>query len=121
MKKLLVLSVAAVLMIALAGCGSSNDKKTEYTPTGNEREIVITATNFQFDQEQYTVAKGETVKLVFDSAQGAHGVSIEDTDISLKKGQSAYFTADKAGTFDMECNVYCGGGHTEMKAQLVVE
>jgi len=121
MKKTFFLLLALILVFVLSGCG---EKETKEQPkeTGDEQQVVLVATNFQFDQETYTVKKGEPVKFTLDSQQGAHGVKIKGLDVSLTKdGEFAIVTPNKAGTFDIICNVPCGGGHSKMVSKLVVE
>ncbi len=43
--------------------------------------------------------------------------------VIVKKGEVKIieFPADKSGVFDIVCSVYCGEGHSGMKAKLIVE
>ena len=69
--------------------------------------------------------KGEKVRLLISAFDHDHGIKIAGYDIDqmLPKGSTATieFTANKAGTFEFKCSVYCGRGHRRMKGTLVVE
>ena len=88
-------------------------------------EFTMTARNYEFDPAVITVKKGEKVRLIITATDREHGIKIEGYDIDqvLKAGAPTIieFTADKAGTFDFKCSVYCGFGHRKMKGKLVVE
>jgi cytochrome c oxidase subunit 2 len=109
------------LMMGLAGTALAVGQDT---PAG-VREFKMTAKNYDFDPNVITVKKGEKVRLLVTSTDRDHGIKIEGYDINqvVKKGQTATieFTADKAGTFEFKCSVYCGMGHRKMKGKLVVE
>lgn len=85
----------------------------------------MVAKNFEFDPSVITVKKGEKVRLFITSRDHDHGIKIQGYDIDqmLPKGSTSTieFTADKAGTFEFKCSVYCGRGHRRMKGKLVVE
>ena len=87
--------------------------------------ITMTAKDFAFDPSVITVKKGEKVRLLITATDRDHGIKIQGYDIDqvLKKGQTETieFTANKAGTFEFKCSVYCGMGHRKMKGKLVVE
>jgi cytochrome c oxidase subunit 2 len=125
-KKLQLILAALVLGVMLAACGnnsSSGNSSVEVidNPSGEEREIVILGSNFEFDQDEYTVAVGEAVKLVYRNAEGSHGIAVEDTDIKLRHNQEIVVRFTEAGSFKIICNIYCGAGHTGMTAKLVVQ
>ncbi|MDF2718003.1 MAG: heme/copper-type cytochrome/quinol oxidase, subunit 2 [Paenibacillus sp.] len=85
-------------------------------------QLKITASNFKFDQAEYKVKKGETLQVVVKNSEGVHGIDITQLGISLSgKELSKEVTFDKAGTYDILCNVPCGAGHVNMKAKLIVE
>jgi cytochrome c oxidase subunit 2 len=63
--------------------------------------------------------------LIVTATDRRHGINIDgyDIDQTLKPGEptTIEFTADKAGTFEFKCSVYCGMGHQKMKGKLIVE
>lgn len=125
MKKIMMLLLAVSMVIALSACGSKDNAANNAEPAvdaGNAQQVNFTATNFKFDQAEYHVKKGEPVTFTLDSKEGVHGAEIKDLDVNLgpeKKTQTV--TPDKAGTYEIHCSVPCGSGHTNMKAQLIVE
>ena len=110
-----------VLMICLAGTSLAAGQDA----SAGVREFKMTAKNYDFDPNVITVKKGEKVRLLVTSTDRDHGIKIEGYDINqvVKKGQTATieFPADKAGTFEFKCSVYCGMGHRKMKGKLVVQ
>jgi cytochrome c oxidase subunit 2 len=88
-------------------------------------EITVTASSYQFDPAVITVKKVDKVRLIVTATDRRHGINIDgyDIDQTLKPGEptTIEFTADKAGTFEFKCSVYCGMGHQKMKGKLIVE
>jgi cytochrome c oxidase subunit 2 len=88
------------------------------------REIKMTAGNYEFNPPEITVKKGDKVRLIITATDRKHGIKIEGYDIDqiLNVGDPTIieFTADKAGTFEFKCSVYCGMGHRKMKGRLIV-
>ena len=85
----------------------------------------MTARNYEFDPGVITVKKGEKVRLIITATDRDHGIKLDAFDVNqvLKKGDptTIEFTADKVGTFEFKCSVYCGLGHRKMKGKLVVQ
>ncbi|RJE91191.1 cytochrome C oxidase subunit II [Paenibacillus sp. 1011MAR3C5] len=131
MKKWLVFASMLALALVIAACGANSDNSKETTgsvsnDSGNEAsasdsEVVITAKDWEFDQKEYRIKAGETVDLTLKSAGGVHGVSILKTDYNIGNKKTVAVKFDAPGTYDMICNVPCGGGHGQMKAKLIVE
>ena len=107
--------------MVLAGAALAGGQAT----SSGYHEFTMTAKNYEFDPGVITVKRGEKVRLLITATDRDHGIQIKDYDINqvLKKGATATveFTADKAGTFEFKCSVYCGMGHRKMKGKLVVE
>ncbi|KKO52940.1 cytochrome c oxidase subunit II [Paenibacillus sp. DMB20] len=128
MKKTLALIVSCMLLFVLAACGGDKDSaspnETGVTDTGvaPEAELVISATNYQFDKQEYTLKKGVPVKITFKNEEGNHGVLIPALNLQLdSKNDSAVVTPDKTGEFDISCSIMCGPGHTKMISKLIIE
>ncbi|WP_163854005.1 cupredoxin domain-containing protein [Paenibacillus elgii] len=123
MKKWIV-SVAAVGMIfALSACGAKETPKAEQA-NGNPaaQQVKLVATNFQFDQKEYKVKKGEDVTFSLENKQGMHAVQISGVNVGLdNNNKTKTVKIDKAGTYDIVCSLPCGQGHATMKSTLVVE
>ncbi|MEC0092933.1 cupredoxin domain-containing protein [Paenibacillus macquariensis] len=128
MKKVLVLIISCMLIMTLSACGgdnsSANSSNSGVSDTGvaPSEEIVIKASNYTFDQKEYHIKKGETVKIVFENVSGNHGVLIPGLEIQLdKKHPSKVITADKPGEYEIMCSVFCGAGHSGMISKIIVE
>ncbi len=89
------------------------------------KEFTMTAKKWEFSPSTITVNKGDTVKLTIRSVDVKHGFDLSAFNINenLEPGQDTMvqFVADKTGTFEFSCSVYCGSGHSEMEGQLIVE
>ncbi|ENH97227.1 cytochrome C oxidase subunit II [Gracilibacillus halophilus YIM-C55.5] len=149
MKKILFSLVALTLVVLLTACGGgennndtgngdngnetateNNDQTdnegndSEETDDGNESAsnngtIDITASNWKFDQEEYTVDAGDvTVQLT--NEEGLHGISIEGTDISIE-GDGSDSANLEPGEYTIRCSIQCGQGHSDMVATLIVQ
>lgn len=89
-----------------------------------EREIHITAKNFEFAPDTITLKKGEPVVLVITSKDRKHGFSLRAfgirSDVSAGGTARIRFTPTKAGKFTFSCDVFCGDGHEDMTGTIVV-
>lgn len=86
-----------------------------------ENELRITASNWTFDEEVYTVTAGETLTVTLFNDTGIHGAAIDELDFEVTSEEPVEFTFDEPGTYDMYCSILCGEGHADMTAQFVVE
>jgi cytochrome c oxidase subunit 2 len=124
MSRLRLLSITCLLLFLPLLAASFGQ-----TPTTGEapavHEIQMTARKYKFDPDVITVKKGEVVRLVITALDRKHGFKLQEFGIDqvLLKGTptTIEFTADKAGTFEFKCSVFCGFGHGKMKGKLVVE
>ena len=104
-------------------------KTTESTKEENQnlqvREIRVRAFQFSFDPKEIRVKEGERVRLIITSEDVPHGFSLPDFGINeyLAPGKETIveFTANKKGTFEFRCSVFCGTGHSNMRGVLIVE
>ncbi|WP_159882729.1 cupredoxin domain-containing protein [Paenibacillus puerhi] len=127
MKKWIVSLSAIALIAVMTGCGAKSEPAA--TPasggqasSGAGQEVKLIASNFEFDQKEYKVKKGEEVTFTLENKAGLHGVAITGLKVDLKGDKlSATVTPDKAGTYDIICNIPCGSGHVSMKSKLIVE
>jgi cytochrome c oxidase subunit 2 len=78
------------------------------------------AKDFEYDQKEIRVKKGDKVKITLESDDGGHGFTIPDFNVTINGNGSAEFTADKAGQYEFHCSVMCGSGHMQMKGTLIV-
>ncbi|MDQ1910227.1 cupredoxin domain-containing protein [Paenibacillus sp. GD4] len=127
MKKLIVLAISTSLMLGLAACGQKEAAPAASSNAAGAagaaaQEVKLVASNFKFDQAEYKVKKGSDVKVTLENKEGIHGVEIKGLNVKLQgQTMSGTFKADKAGTYDIICNVPCGTGHITMKSKLIVE
>ncbi|WP_055109024.1 cupredoxin domain-containing protein [Paenibacillus ihumii] len=123
MKKAIALMLSSVLLVILAACGSGGSSSgAEESNLKPESEIVIEATNFKFDQEEYRVKKDTPVKITFKNVEGNHGIIIPGLKVELKgKSQSKVVVPKEAGEFEIACSIMCGAGHSTMVSKLIVE
>ena len=121
--------VLAALLLVTAVCSAQTMKANDKGNSQEQgevkiREIKVTAFKYGYNPGLITVKKGETVKIIATSKDVEHGFAIKEygIDVVLKKGENKEikFVADKAGEFEIVCSVYCGPGHEEMKAKLIV-
>ena len=113
--------LAGALSLSLTGPVCAAGQAT----TGTTKVIQMVARDYEFEPNTITVKKGDKVRLIITATDRKHGIKIEGYDIDqvLNVGDptTIEFTADKAGTFEFKCSVYCGSGHRKMKGKLVVE
>jgi len=114
-----------LVMSALGMCLAGSALAAAQGAAPAVREFTMTAKNYVFDPGVITVKKGEKVRLIITATDRDHGIKLDAFDVNqvLKKGDptTIEFTADKVGTFEFKCSVYCGMGHRKMKGKLVVE
>lgn len=94
------------------------DGKGSYA-SGVPRRVEITARRFTYVPDVVTLKKGETVLLVLETADVAHGLRIRELGLDLKtsknKPAEMVFTPRKTGDFVGHCSVFCGAKHGTMK------
>lgn len=89
------------------------------------RVVQVTASQYKFIPDPIVVKQGDKVRIVLTSADVAHGFYVREFNfnvaVSSGETRSGDFVADKKGTFDVICSVYCGPGHVHMRGKLIVE
>lgn len=102
-------------------------------PVPGAFDIQVTARQFLYEFRypdgrtsigELRVPVGKPVKLTMTSADVIHGFYIPDYRIKqdIVPGQYTvlYLWPDKVGSYDIFCTQYCGVGHSNMRAKLVV-
>lgn len=88
------------------------------------KEFTMSAKKWEFNPPRIEVNKGDSVVLKITSTDVAHGFNLPDFNIreDLNPGQEVTirFVADKTGTFNFYCDIFCGAGHREMTGELIV-
>lgn len=137
MKKSILVTLFASLILVLAACGGDDNSSTTDNDVANSteetesnsssegstsnNEIEIKASNFEFDQNEYTAVAGEEVKLSLTNVEGMHGIAIDDLDVSIDGDGEITFTPEEPGEYRIYCNIPCGQGHNDMVATLIVQ
>jgi cytochrome c oxidase subunit 2 len=87
------------------------------------KSLKIIASNWQFDKPEYTVTKGDKLKVSLQLKEGLHAVEItgQGLDVKLdKNAPSQEVTFDKPGTYEIHCVLPCGQGHANMASKITV-
>lgn len=99
-------------------------EKVDLSKVETNQKVEIIGKNFEFHgpggEKEFYVKAGEEVTLSLKSEEGVHGVLVEGLDVKLDKDGSVKFTPEKAGEYNMVCSIFCGAGHGDMTAKLVV-
>jgi len=89
------------------------------------KEFDLEAFQFGYSPERIEVKKGDIVRIFATSRDVPHGIYIKEyevnTTVKKEEVKKIEFLADKTGEFPILCSIYCGSGHHDMKAVLVVE
>ncbi len=108
-----------------AQTGGNEIQSTQTQATPDVKEFRITARSWEFEPAIIEVNKGDKVRLIVTSVDVPHGISIPEYGINERlevgKPVTIEFTAEKEGSFNAFCSVFCGSGHSKMKGQIVVK
>jgi len=128
MKKMINLAAALTFALVLSACGSSSNTTSAIAVASTEEnatEVKLIASNWEFDQAEYTVALGEPIQFILENEAGLHGVKINGLGISLDAGKPKQYVINEAGTYEIVCSIQCGAGkdgnHNTMKSKLIVQ
>lgn len=121
LKQMLFILVALFLLVAITACGAAgNDGANESEPEEVIGEqVVLKATNWDFDQESYTVPAGD-INISLENVEGHHGIEVDGTDVAIN-GEGSVNTNLEPGEYTIRCTIPCGAGHAEMVTTLIVE
>ncbi|MHA6485306.1 cupredoxin domain-containing protein [Paenibacillus sp. strain BS8-2] len=125
MKKWMVFGAVLALALVIAACGANSGSNNSGAVTVDASvsptsEVLIKASNYEFDQQEYQIKAGEPTAIKLTSVGGVHGVQILKSKIKIDNNESITVQFDKPGTYDMICYVPCGNGHGKMRAKIVV-
>jgi len=118
-----VLFFGAAAFGAIALLAEMPQPPSEEELAERERTLEIVATNWDFDQDVYTVKAGSTMIVKLVNREGLHGISISGLGVELQDSHlSQEVTFGEAGEeYEITCIVLCGTGHLDMKAKIVVQ
>jgi cytochrome c oxidase subunit 2 len=109
--------------LAVAGCVAAAQVAPSKAPQAQTVEIL--AQKFNFTPEEIKVKKGVPVDLELTTLDRLHGFDVPGLGLraEIVPGQTTHvkFTPDKAGRFLFHCDVFCGEGHEDMDAAIIVE
>ncbi|MBI3560128.1 MAG: cupredoxin domain-containing protein [Gammaproteobacteria bacterium] len=90
----------------------------------DEPIVRITAKKFEYTPHRITVKKGQAVTLELTSLDRVHGFNLPAFglrgEIVPGKPLRVNVTPTKSGEFPFFCDIFCGLGHEEMSALLIV-
>ena len=97
---------------------------TSSAKPASPQRVEVTAKRFAFEPAEITLKKGETVDLVLNSKDVAHGVRVKELNLDLHadkgKEAEATITPTVTGTFIGHCSIFCGSGHGKMTLTIHV-
>jgi len=108
--------------LAAAGCVAAHEMAPKAPPV---QTVEILAQKFNFTPDEIKVKKGVPVDLELTTLDRLHGFNVPGLNLraEIVPGQTTHvkFTPDKAGRFLFHCDVFCGEGHEDMDAAIIVE
>ncbi|MGL1893483.1 MAG: cupredoxin domain-containing protein [Spirochaetaceae bacterium] len=89
-------------------------------------EIVIEMKNWSFSMDKIILDKDKNYRLTFITKIGHHGVAIPKLKMSSKNltvGESISFDFKGIlqGSYEFNCNIFCGSGHKKMKGVIQIK
>ena len=127
MRRMLLLTVVALAVLAPAGCGSDDgDEAAGTTAAAGEQSVDLTATEFRFDPADVSLDTAGTVTFtVSNDGQEEHALEVEGNGIeeeteTIAPGDSGTLTVElEPGEYEFYCPI---DGHRDrgMEGTLVV-
>ncbi len=100
----------------------SNPGVTEIAP--NKYRVAVLAQTFSFNPNEIKLPVGSTAEFYVTSKDVLHGFQVAKTNTNMEviPGEVAYSTHDfnKVGEYWVTCNEYCGIGHQNMLAKIII-
>jgi plastocyanin len=100
------------------------EEEVDPSTVETNQTINLVAKNFSFEGENgettFYVKAGEEVTLNLTNDEGMHGIIINGLDVQLDGEGTVTFTPTEAGEYDLFCSIFCGTGHGDMTASVVV-
>ncbi|HKJ46101.1 MAG TPA: cytochrome c oxidase subunit II [Balneolales bacterium] len=130
----IVWSIIPLILVLVIFSWGFKDYYKLFTPPQDSYEINVTAQQwlwkFKYDNGKTTMNKlhvpaGRPVKLVMKSNDVIHSLFIPDFrvkhDVLPSKYSIVWFDAKKPGHADLFCTQYCGVGHSNMHADVIIQ
>ncbi|HRE50737.1 MAG TPA: cytochrome c oxidase subunit II [Flavitalea sp.] len=87
-------------------------------------QVFSVASMWQFQPSEIYIPVGSEVDFYLTSKDVVHGFNISDKNINMMAVYGAINKTsvkfDKPGVYDIVCHEYCGVGHQNMRAQVIV-
>ena len=87
-------------------------------------QVYAVASMWRFEPAEIYIPVGSEVDFYLTSNDVVHGFNIADKNVNMMAVQGAINKTtvkfDKPGVFDIVCHEYCGVGHQNMRAQVIV-
>jgi cytochrome c oxidase subunit II len=87
-------------------------------------QVFSVASMWQFEPAEIYVPVGSEVDFFLTSKDVVHGFNISDKNVNMMAVYGAVNKTtvrfDKPGVYDIVCHEYCGIGHQNMRAQVIV-
>lgn len=87
-------------------------------------QVFAVASMWQFEPAEIYIPVGSEVDFYLTSKDVVHGFNISDKNINMMAVFGAINKTtvkfDKPGVYDIVCHEYCGVGHQNMRAQVIV-
>jgi plastocyanin len=89
------------------------------------KEVQMTAKKYEFSPDTVEVKAGTRIICKITALDRGHGfeiANVKDSCVKIQKGETATveYLAEKAGTVEFRCCVFCGIGHRGMKGKIVI-
>jgi len=108
--------------VAVAGCVAATEMAPKPSPV---QTVEILAQRFNFTPDEIKVKKGVPVDLELTTLDRLHGFNVPGLGLraEIVPGQTTHvkFMPDKTGRFLFHCDIFCGEGHEDMDAAIIVE
>ncbi len=89
------------------------------------RVVEVEAKRYEFIPDPIVVEEGQPVRLEVTATDVTHGFGLTAMDIDVplppNETQTVEFTPEETGQFHIHCTHYCGPGHSDMHATLIVK
>jgi cytochrome c oxidase subunit II len=122
MRKILAAGVIVMLAAGLAAVAIRAQSGGDATQT---KEVQMTAKKYDYSPSTVEVSAGTKIIFKITAEDREHGFEIAGAKtgcVKIKKGATATveYLAEKPGTVEFKCCVFCGMGHGGMKGKIVV-
>ena len=122
MRKILA---AGVIVVLAAGVAAVAIRAQSGGDVAQTKEVQMTAKKYDFSPSTVEVSAGTKIIFKITAEDREHGFEIAGSKtgcVKIKKGQTATveYLAEKPGTVEFKCCVFCGMGHGGMKGKIVV-